>query len=129
MTETEQRLLGALARMCEQYLTYEGALDHLFMGAGEEAVEVLAEYGLVKPEGRGGTWTDAAQPLLRGGGGWRGPDLPYHSSKVSLGQLKAETALAAERAARIAAEAAAEVLRAGCRPAGARPPGVAAREP
>ena len=56
MTEEERRLLGALAWMCEQYLN-DGTdtLDHLCMSAGEEAIELLAKYGLVEPSGRGGT--------------------------------------------------------------------------
>ena len=64
MTDAEKRLLAALAWMCEQYLSRNGALDHMCMCAGEDAVELLVQYGLVKPEGRGGTWTDAGRALL-----------------------------------------------------------------
>ncbi|HXI14667.1 MAG TPA: hypothetical protein VNM92_18770 [Thermoanaerobaculia bacterium] len=65
MTEEERRLLGALAWMCEQYLNGgTDTLDHLCMGAGEDAVELLAKYGLVEPSGRGGTWTPAGKALL-----------------------------------------------------------------
>ena len=65
MTEEERRLLGALAWMCKQYLSDStGTLDHLSMSAGEEAVELLAKYGLVEPSGRGGTWTPAGKALL-----------------------------------------------------------------
>ena len=64
MTEAEDKLLFALAWMCEQYLTDSGELDHMAMFAGEEAVECLVDYGLITPSGRGGTWTEAGQNLL-----------------------------------------------------------------
>jgi len=65
MTAEEKQLLGALAWMCRQYLTDgKGELDHLCMSAGERAVEILARYGLVKPDLRGGTWTPAGKALL-----------------------------------------------------------------
>ena len=45
MIENEQRLLAALAWMCEQYLSDgTGTLDHMCMGAGEEAVELFASF-------------------------------------------------------------------------------------
>jgi hypothetical protein len=64
ITESEKRLLGALAWMCEQYLQSDGELDHMCMRAGEDAVELLVEYGFVTPSGRGGTWTEAGKRLL-----------------------------------------------------------------
>ena len=66
MTENEKRLLLAMAWMCEQYMGSgeQIGLDHQCMGAGEDAVELLVEYGLVSPSGRGGTWTDAGRALL-----------------------------------------------------------------
>jgi hypothetical protein len=66
MTDAERRLLSALAWMCEQYLGDGKAdgLDHMCMGAGEDAVELLVKYGLVSPSGRGGTWTEAGKALL-----------------------------------------------------------------
>ncbi len=64
MTPAEKRLLVALARMCEQYLKDSDHLDHKFMSAGEGAVEILAEYGLVEPEPTGGTWTDEGRAFL-----------------------------------------------------------------
>ena len=66
MTGTETRLLRSLALMCDQYLqSPEGGLDHLCMSAGEEAVGLLIECGLVKPSVRGGEWTEAGLALLR----------------------------------------------------------------
>ncbi|MBO9500514.1 hypothetical protein [Brevundimonas sp. A19_0] len=65
MTDAEERLLYALALMGQQYLqTPTGDLDHVYMGAGEEAIALLAEYGLVEPSVRGGEWTAAGQALL-----------------------------------------------------------------
>jgi hypothetical protein len=60
----ELRLLRALAWMCEQYLRDGKTLDHECMHAGEVAVDLLAEYGLLKPGPRGGTWTEAGRKLL-----------------------------------------------------------------
>lgn len=66
MTDKEERLLRALALMAAQYLeTPDGALDHLYMSAGEHAVSMLAEYGLVAPDGRNSRWTDAGATFLR----------------------------------------------------------------
>ncbi|ACI55670.1 hypothetical protein Rleg2_2395 [Rhizobium leguminosarum bv. trifolii WSM2304] len=65
MTPEERTILKALAHMCLQYMD-EGpeGLVHKSMGAGENAVEVLASYGLVKPELGGGFWTDEGLGLL-----------------------------------------------------------------
>lgn len=66
MTEEERELLVALAWMCEQYIGSGEAdwLDHMCMGAGEDAVRLLVKYGLVSPSGRGGEWTQAGKALL-----------------------------------------------------------------
>jgi hypothetical protein len=67
MTDQEQRLLAALAWMCEQYLGSgtSRSLDHMCMSAGEEAVAMLVEYGLVEETSiRGGKWTKAGEDLL-----------------------------------------------------------------
>ncbi|MBY5643951.1 hypothetical protein [Rhizobium leguminosarum] len=65
MTPEEKKILEALAWMCEQYMSRgNGRLDHKAMHAGELAVEVLASYGLVKPEIQGGSWTEEGLLLL-----------------------------------------------------------------
>ena len=64
MTNEEERLLAALAGMCVQYLERHGVLDHMFMSAGENAMSVLADYGLIDAEGREGTWTEAGKEFL-----------------------------------------------------------------
>ncbi len=66
-TDAERQLLVALVHMCEQYLTVpEGyrdrplELEHKFMSAGEEAIELLAAYGLVDGLHGGANWSEAA---------------------------------------------------------------------
>jgi len=67
-TPREQHILYALALMCSQYLTEERegreVLDHLCMGAGEEAYKMLEAFGLIEVEGRGATWTQAGSDLM-----------------------------------------------------------------
>jgi hypothetical protein len=67
MTDHERELLHALASMCRQYLPvlHDGSLDHSFMGAGQLAIDILVEYGLMEPTGRGGTWTETGLAVLR----------------------------------------------------------------
>lgn len=63
--DQEERLLAALALMVSQYLGGEdGTLDHMCMGAGERAMTILAEYGLVTDDTRHGRWTDAGERFL-----------------------------------------------------------------
>ena len=71
MTDREQRLLHALASMVEQYLAdhrlYQGELDNLCMGPGEEAMALLEEYGLLTMKTgqyRLGNWTAAGRDFL-----------------------------------------------------------------
>ena len=64
MTETEERMLAVIAHMCGQYMEEDGVVDHMWMGAGERATAILAEYGLLEMEGRGGTWTEAGKAFL-----------------------------------------------------------------
>jgi hypothetical protein len=64
-SKQEERLLGALALMVSQYLTAKNnGLDHMCMGAGERAMTILAEYGLVTDNTRHGRWTDAGERFL-----------------------------------------------------------------
>jgi hypothetical protein len=67
-TPQEQHILYALAIMCSQYLgeQHDGreVLDHLCMGAGEEAYKVLEVFGLIDVNGRGATWTQAGIDLM-----------------------------------------------------------------
>lgn len=57
--------LKALAEMVAQYLTVGEELDTLCMTAGQDALRVLAEEGLVAYDGgRCGSWTEAGRRLL-----------------------------------------------------------------
>ena len=64
----ELHALYALALMCSQYIAEQvnghEVLDHMCMGAGEEAYKVLAAYSLIEIEGRGATWTTLGLELL-----------------------------------------------------------------
>ena len=67
MTNQETKLLNALAWMCQQYLARgtDDFLCHDCMAAGQQAVALLAEYGLVEPETIvGGRWTEAGKQFL-----------------------------------------------------------------
>jgi hypothetical protein len=65
MTDHEKRLLRSLAWMCHQYLqSPDGSIDHHYVSAGEDAASLLVEYGLLKPDARGGQWTEAGMALL-----------------------------------------------------------------
>ena len=66
VTTHEHRLLVALAWMCQQYLyDHRGkCLDHVCMSAGERAIELLYEYGLVDSVDRGAQWTEAGNDFL-----------------------------------------------------------------
>lgn len=66
LTPEEHSLLVALAWMCQQYLSdAEGKhLDHMCMGAGEDAVDLLYKYGLLDSVSRGAAWTEAGRKFL-----------------------------------------------------------------
>jgi hypothetical protein len=65
MTDTERRLLVALAWMCKQYLSGRNStLNHQFISAAENAVDLLVQYGLVAYDGPNAVWTDEGQKFL-----------------------------------------------------------------
>ena len=64
MTPKEKKLLEALAWMSEQHLRDGAGLDHVCMSAGERAIEVLYEYGLVQVNKRGTKWTELGEKIL-----------------------------------------------------------------
>ena len=70
MDDREKRLLVALAKMAEHWLyrpQYD-VLDSDAMDAGEHAIVILAEYGLVEADKRGrilGRWTEAGRELVK----------------------------------------------------------------
>jgi hypothetical protein len=64
MDDREKRLLVALVKMVRQYLDHadDGVVDSLSMSAGEHAIAVLAEYGLMEViSGRAGRWTKKSE--------------------------------------------------------------------
>ncbi|GGC76571.1 hypothetical protein [Chelatococcus reniformis] len=71
MNDSEKTVLFALALMANQYLRQnedEAELDSLAMSAGEHALEVLAEHGLVELVGSHrimGRWTEAGRKFLQ----------------------------------------------------------------
>lgn len=64
----ELHLLYALSLMCSQYIgeevNGEEVLDHMCMGAGEEACKALLAYGLITDDDRGALWTSRGQALF-----------------------------------------------------------------
>jgi hypothetical protein len=69
MDEREKRLLAALVGMVWQYIgggDNPETVDNQCMGAGEDAMASLMEYGLmVNIDGRNGRWTEAGNEFLK----------------------------------------------------------------
>jgi hypothetical protein len=66
MTDNEKKLVIALVRMVDQYLDrYGDEVDSRSMSAGEQAIEVLAGFGLMEAvDTRFGRWTEAGNKFL-----------------------------------------------------------------
>lgn len=89
MVEDEQKLIAAITRMLDQYSDpytneidllkkvlcqicdrhlsewrTDGYICHSAMSAGERAIELLAEYGLVEKIPAGGKWTKEGEAFL-----------------------------------------------------------------
>jgi hypothetical protein len=67
MDEREKRVVVALAKMADQYLCRGDLLDSEAMDAGETALLILGEYGLVEVDDGGritGRWTATGSKLL-----------------------------------------------------------------
>ena len=68
----ERDLVAAVAGMALQYLSVNGEegeyLDSLNMSAGESALKVLQDYGLVDADShyRSGVWTELGERFIRG---------------------------------------------------------------
>lgn len=71
-SDTERNLVSAVAGMALQYLSVKGEegdyLDSLNMNAGESALRVLEDYGLVDVDSsyRSGVWTELGERFIRG---------------------------------------------------------------
>jgi hypothetical protein len=70
MTDSENRLLAALAKMVDQYLDrYQDEVDSRAMSAGEHAIKALAEFGLMEViNTRFGRWTETGKRFIGGAG-------------------------------------------------------------
>ena len=66
MTDREKKLLIALVKMVDQYLSsYEDQVDSRSMSAGEHAIEALANFGLMEVVNtRFGRWTEAGKKFV-----------------------------------------------------------------
>jgi hypothetical protein len=106
MTEREQKLLIALVKMVSQYLDEHGdEVDSISESAGEHALEVLADFGLMEAlNTRFGRWTEEGKRFRRDVAGI--PDrqaLPPTGSRV---QLRGVVTRSLEELAPLAAEVA-----------------------
>jgi hypothetical protein len=107
MTEREKKLLIALVLMVNQYLDEHGdEVDSISESAGEHAIEVLAEFGLMDlVNTRFGRWTDAGKRFRREVAGVRRRKASLsHDSGV---QLRGVAMRSMEELAPLAAEVAA----------------------
>ena len=66
MTDREKKLLIALVKMVDQYLDqYEDQVDSRSMSAGEHAIAVFADFGLMEViDSRFGRWTEAGKKFV-----------------------------------------------------------------
>lgn len=67
MTDSERRLLTALVYMVRQHLPEHGdEIDNLAESAGERAIQVLADFGLMElRNSRFGFWTEAGKNFIK----------------------------------------------------------------
>lgn len=63
-TDDELRLLAALIGVCDQFMPGERPyVSHDFVSAGEWAVEILSNYGVIEKDDAGGSWATRALAL------------------------------------------------------------------
>lgn len=86
MTDSEKKLLIALVLMVHQYLDKHGdEVDSRSMSAGEHAIKVLADFGLMENVNiRLGRWTEAGKQFRREEAGIRDPEPINHPGQVRL---------------------------------------------
>jgi hypothetical protein len=84
MTDNEKKLVIALVRMVDQYLEqYSDEVDSRSMSAGEQAIEVLADFGLMEVVNtRFGRWTEVGNKLLEEIGLQRSEAMAYPAEIV-----------------------------------------------
>jgi hypothetical protein len=105
MTEREQKLLIALVKMVSQHLTeYGDQVDSISQSAGEFALEVLADFGLMETVNtRFGRWTEEGKRFRREVAGIPEREATSHANRV---QLRGVVTRSLEELAPLAAEAA-----------------------
>jgi hypothetical protein len=105
MTEREQKLLIALVLMVNQYLDEHGdEVDSISESAGEHALEVLADFGLIEAlNTRFGRWTEEGKRFRREVAGIPDREAMSHASRV---QLRGVVMRSLEELAPLAAEVA-----------------------
>jgi hypothetical protein len=86
MTDSEKKLLISLVLMVQQYLDkYGDEVDSRSMSAGEHAIEVLAEFGLMENVNiRFGRWTEAGKQFRREEAGIRDPEPIDYPGQIRL---------------------------------------------
>jgi hypothetical protein len=86
MTDSEKKLLIALVLMVHQYLDkYGDEVDSRSMSAGEHAIEVLAEFGLMENVNiRLGRWTEAGKQFCREEARIRDPEPINYPGQIRL---------------------------------------------
>jgi hypothetical protein len=92
MTDNEKKLVIALVRMVHQYLDrYGDEVDSRSMSAGEQAIEVLAGFGLMEAVNtRFGRWTEAGNTFLDEIGLRHPEPTDYPAGIVLVGEVRAE---------------------------------------
>ena len=78
MTENEKKLLIALVKMVGQHLhRYGDEVDNIAESAGEHAIQVLADFGLMELiNTRFGRWTEAGKKFIADNALWPEPAAP-----------------------------------------------------
>jgi len=112
MTDSEQKLLIALVEMVSQHLReYDDLVDSISQSAGQRALEVLADFGLMESvNARFGRWTEEGKRFRREVAGVPDQEAKNHGNRV---QARGVVTRSLEELAPLAAEVAtnAELLK------------------
>ncbi|MGF6434151.1 MULTISPECIES: hypothetical protein [Bradyrhizobium] len=105
MTDSEQKLLIALVKMVSRHLTrYGDQVDSMSESAGERALEVLADFGLMETvNARFDRWTDEGLRFRREMAGVPDQEAVSHGNRL---QLRGVVTRSLEELAPLAAEVA-----------------------
>jgi hypothetical protein len=105
ITEREQKLLIALVKMVSQHLTeYGDQVDSISQSAGQRALEVLADFGLMETVNtRFGRWTEEGKRFRRDVAGIPDKEAVSHGNRL---QARGVVTRSLEELAPLAAEVA-----------------------